>query len=136
MPLSEVLRIGVLSGTHGYANDSTIGMAIGYYAANYPNMIYDAATGEMRFSIYDTTYLKFDYNAGTPRVYLGGDENVVQITSNGLNVGTSGEIYGGVSGYLDGSGFWFGYDNGAYKGFIFQVLFWGLVIMLIMMELI
>jgi len=47
-----------------------------------------------------------------------GQENAVQITQNGIDVGSSGYIKGGATGYNQGSGFWLGYDGGAYKLFI------------------
>jgi hypothetical protein len=47
-----------------------------------------------------------------------GSSNAVQITSQGINVGSSGHIRGGATGYNQGVGFWLGYDGTTYKFFI------------------
>jgi len=47
---------------------------------------------------------------------LGGD-NVVTIDSSGLDVGSSGRIKGGATGFESGAGFWLGYSGG-YKFYI------------------
>jgi len=47
-----------------------------------------------------------------------GNSDAVQITSQGINVGSSGYIRGGATGYNQGTGFWLGYDSTTYKFFI------------------
>ena len=49
--------------------------------------------------------------------YLGSS-SALTIQSGGLDVGSSGYIKGGATGYNQGSGFWLGYDAGTYKLFI------------------
>jgi hypothetical protein len=47
-----------------------------------------------------------------------GASNAVQISSQGLDVGSAGRIRGGATGYNQGTGFWLGYDGTAYKFFV------------------
>jgi hypothetical protein len=48
--------------------------------------------------------------------WFGDGSNDVQVDSTGLNVGSTGAIRGGATSYASGTGFWFGFDAGAYKG--------------------
>ena len=114
MAKTEVGRFGNLNGNYGLSSD-VIGLAIGEYYANTPNLVYRSDIGELSFNIYSTPYMKLEYNSGTPRVWLGSTSNAVQITANGLDVGTSGNIKGGQTAYNTGTGFWLGYDTSAYK---------------------
>ena len=110
----EVGRFGNLNGAYGVSSD-VIGIGIGDYFTGLPNMLYRSDTGTLSFNVHGTPYLKFEYNAGNPRVWLGGSENVVQLTQTGLDVGSSGHILGGQTGYNTGTGFWLGYAGSAYK---------------------
>jgi len=47
-----------------------------------------------------------------------GSQNAVQISSSGIDVGSSGHIRGGATGFNSGTGFWLGYDGAAYKFFV------------------
>lgn len=109
-----VTSLGNLNGSYGYLND-VIGLGVGLYEAQRPCLVYDSSTGKMSFKIYDQDYMSFEYNSGTPRVYLGNSINNIELSASGLGVGTSGYIKGGMGTYKSSSGFWMGYDSGAYK---------------------
>lgn len=47
--------------------------------------------------------------------YFGSGSTVVSIASGGLTIGTGGYLKGGQTAYDTGTGFWMGYDSGAYK---------------------
>jgi hypothetical protein len=47
--------------------------------------------------------------------YLGAADTVINVSTSGLNVGTTGHIRGGQTAFATGSGFFLGYDTDAYK---------------------
>lgn len=114
MATREVARLGDLNGSYGFSAE-TYGMGIGYYAANRPTMVYDSTTGKLSFKIYDQDYMSFEYNSGTPRIFMGSSINAIELTTSGLKVGNIGNVQGGMGIYQVGQGFWMGYHDGAYK---------------------
>lgn len=48
--------------------------------------------------------------------WFGDSTNDVTVDSTGLNVGNTGAVRGGATSYASGTGFWFGFDSGEYRG--------------------
>jgi hypothetical protein len=97
---TETLRLGALDGMPGIASGK-VGMAIGDLTA-------------AGLSYYDATLtVRGDIRATSG--YFGNTANVVTVDSLGLSVGTTGAIRSGSTTYGSGTGFWMGYDAGAYK---------------------
>ncbi len=68
--------------------------------------------------VWDGTALTVTGAINATTGYFGSSTNVVQISAAGLNVGTSGSIRGGATGFNVGTGFWMGYETSFYKFFI------------------
>lgn len=97
--VTEYVRLGSLDGFLGIAAGK-VGLAIG-----------DASQNVQYFD--GSLALTGTINALAG--YFGNASTDVAITSEGLNVGSTGNIRGGQTGYNTGTGFWMGYDAGAYK---------------------
>jgi len=91
--LTEQIRLGNLNGWGGFAAD-TWGLGVGRYASNYPNMYLDATNGVLKLRVYNTDYLTFAYNAGSPYARIAGD----------LEINGGAVIAGGGDAWLDGDG--------------------------------
>ena len=110
MVAADFLRAGVLqsanwsetSGSQFSLNDGTFKLG----GSSSPKLSWDGSTLQVMGII----------QAGA-NSWLG-NSNAVQITSQGINVGSSGYIRGGATGYNQGTGFWLGYDSTTYKFFI------------------
>ena len=86
-----VTQIGVLDNVYGVT--SGVGIGIGKYASEQPNMVYDATQGNMIFNIHNVPYMGLEYNEGAPRMWIGSGINTVEVTGDGLDVGISIRTY-------------------------------------------
>jgi hypothetical protein len=117
----QISSSGIDVGTSGYIR----GGATGYNAGTGFWLGYDSTA--YKFFIGNSTTDKITWDGSSLTVYGTiqaksggwiGASNAVQISSQGLDVGSAGRIRGGATGYDQGTGFWLGYDGTTYKFFI------------------
>lgn len=83
------------------------------YNAGVPRFSIGKTAGQ--YMIWNGSSLSISGTVNASAGYFGHDRARVAIESDGLNVGASGHMRGGQTAYDTGSGFWMGYNSGAYK---------------------